>query len=60
MFKKQTKNYIHKIIKSKNIIIFVFLMVFFIDFSFSFEISLKDSIEKIQNTIKRNSEISIG
>lgn len=59
MFKKQNKNH-KKIIKSfKNIILFIFLTLFFINFSFSFEISLKNSINKIQNTINRNASVKI-
>ena len=59
MFKKQNKNYKNKSKIIKNIAIIAFLFLFFINFSFWFEISLKNSLDKLQNTIKRNSGIKI-
>jgi CHASE3 domain sensor protein len=60
MFKEQNKKYIYKITKLKNIAMFIFLTLFFIGFSFSFEINLKDSISNIESRIRRNLMINIG
>lgn len=63
MFKSQNKKNSIKWFKLKNIkFIFVILsfVLFFVTFSFAFEIKLWDALDKLQNKIKRNAEIEIG
>ncbi len=63
MYRKQNKHYSTKLFNIKNIkSIFAILLfvLFFFNISFAFEIKMWDALDKLQNKIKRNSEIQIG